>query len=130
VVGQYSIARVSVKEQSQSLFGALIHCIASERPTRRSSRQVKILTQCGAQRSIRPWVVKSGRKWVQPRSNTDHQQQLFLWATHQALSSGAKVCCEEITQARIDVKGRLKVPTEFRRLIEEKHGKDFYITSL
>ena len=32
--------------------------------------------------------------------------------------------------ARIDVKGRLKVPTEFRRLIEEKHGKDFYITSL
>src|SRR6188508_159746 len=32
--------------------------------------------------------------------------------------------------ARIDVKGRLKVPTEFRRLLEEKHGKDFYITSL
>ena len=31
--------------------------------------------------------------------------------------------------ARIDAKGRLKVPTEFRRLIEEKHGKDFYITS-
>ena len=32
--------------------------------------------------------------------------------------------------ARIDAKGRLKVPTQFRRLIEEKHGKDFYITSL
>ena len=32
--------------------------------------------------------------------------------------------------ARIDIKGRLKVPTEFRRLMEEKHGKDFYITSL
>ena len=32
--------------------------------------------------------------------------------------------------ARIDVKGRLKVPTEFRRLMEEKHGKEFYITSL
>ncbi len=32
--------------------------------------------------------------------------------------------------ARIDIKGRLKVPTEFRRLIEEKHGKEFYITSL
>lgn len=31
--------------------------------------------------------------------------------------------------ARIDVKGRLKVPTEFRRLIEEKYGKEFYITS-
>src|SRR6476619_965663 len=32
--------------------------------------------------------------------------------------------------ARIDNKGRLKIPTEFRRLIDEKHGKDFYITSL
>jgi MraZ protein len=32
--------------------------------------------------------------------------------------------------ARIDVKGRLKVPTQFRRLIEEKHGTEFYITSL
>ena len=32
--------------------------------------------------------------------------------------------------ARIDGKGRLKVPTEFRRLIEEKYGKDFYITSV
>ena len=32
--------------------------------------------------------------------------------------------------ARIDVKGRLKVPTPFRRLIDEKHGSEFYITSL
>ena len=32
--------------------------------------------------------------------------------------------------ARIDVKGRLKLPTSFRRLIDEKHGKEFYITSL
>jgi MraZ protein len=32
--------------------------------------------------------------------------------------------------ARIDAKGRLKVPTQFRRLIEEKHGQEFYITSL
>ena len=32
--------------------------------------------------------------------------------------------------ARIDVKGRLKVPTPFRRLMEEKHGLEFYITSL
>ena len=32
--------------------------------------------------------------------------------------------------ARIDVKGRLKVPTQFRRPIEEKHGGEFYITSL
>jgi MraZ protein len=32
--------------------------------------------------------------------------------------------------ARIDVKGRLKVPTPFRRLIAEKHGSEFYITSL
>src|SRR5512132_779001 len=32
--------------------------------------------------------------------------------------------------ARIDPKGRLKVPTPFRRLIDEKHGGEFYITSL
>src|SRR5450432_3669550 len=33
--------------------------------------------------------------------------------------------------ARIDPKGRLKVPTPFRRLIDEKHGAaEFYVTSL
>ena len=32
--------------------------------------------------------------------------------------------------ARIDSKGRLKVPTTFRRFIEETHGTDFYVTSL
>jgi MraZ protein len=32
--------------------------------------------------------------------------------------------------ARIDPKGRLKVPTPFRRLVEEKHGTGLYVTSL
>lgn len=32
--------------------------------------------------------------------------------------------------ARIDPKGRLKVPTVFRRYIEEKHGSEFYVTSI
>jgi MraZ protein len=32
--------------------------------------------------------------------------------------------------ARIDTKGRLKVPTAFRRYIEDKYGADFYVTSL
>ena len=32
--------------------------------------------------------------------------------------------------ARIDPKGRLKVPTPFRRLIDEKHGTEFYVTSI
>jgi MraZ protein len=32
--------------------------------------------------------------------------------------------------ARIDSKGRLKVPTPFRRQIEEKHGTGVYVTSL
>ncbi len=31
---------------------------------------------------------------------------------------------------RIDEKGRLKVPAEFKRVIEEKYGERFYITSL
>ena len=32
--------------------------------------------------------------------------------------------------ARVDDKGRLKVPTAFRRELEEKHGAEFYVTSL
>ena len=32
--------------------------------------------------------------------------------------------------ARIDSKGRLKVPTLFRRYVEEKYGQAFYLTSL
>lgn len=32
--------------------------------------------------------------------------------------------------ARIDSKGRLKVPTAFRRYIEDKYGAEFYVTSL
>ena len=31
---------------------------------------------------------------------------------------------------RVDEKGRLKVPAEFKRLIDEKYGVQFYITSL
>ena len=31
---------------------------------------------------------------------------------------------------RVDEKGRLKVPAEFKRVIEEKYGQQFYITSL
>jgi MraZ protein len=32
--------------------------------------------------------------------------------------------------ARIDPKGRLKVPNAFRRLIQDKHGAEVYVTSL
>jgi len=31
---------------------------------------------------------------------------------------------------RVDEKGRLKVPAEFKRLIDEKYGEEFYITSV
>jgi len=31
--------------------------------------------------------------------------------------------------ARVDEKGRLKVPAEFKRLIDERYGSQFYITS-
>ena len=34
------------------------------------------------------------------------------------------------TSARIDDKGRLKVPNAFRRLVEQKHGRDVFLTSL
>jgi MraZ protein len=32
--------------------------------------------------------------------------------------------------ARIDDKGRLKIPTAFRALVEEQHGAGLYVTSL
>jgi MraZ protein len=32
--------------------------------------------------------------------------------------------------ARVDEKGRLKIPAEFKRVIDEKYGNQFYITSL
>ncbi len=32
--------------------------------------------------------------------------------------------------ARTDSKGRLKIPTPFRRFIEERHGSNLYVTSL
>jgi MraZ protein len=32
--------------------------------------------------------------------------------------------------ARVDEKGRLKVPAEFKRVMEEKYAQKFYITSL
>jgi len=31
---------------------------------------------------------------------------------------------------RVDEKGRLKIPAEFKRLIDERYGAEFYITSL
>ena len=31
---------------------------------------------------------------------------------------------------RVDEKGRLKIPAEFKRVIDEKYGQTFYITSL
>jgi len=34
------------------------------------------------------------------------------------------------TVATIDGKGRLKVPTEFRRQLEERYGADFFATSI
>ncbi|HZM69603.1 MAG TPA: hypothetical protein VFB95_04455 [Candidatus Cryosericum sp.] len=32
--------------------------------------------------------------------------------------------------AKIDAKGRIKVPNSFRRYIEEKYGREFFVTSL
>ncbi|HSM13523.1 MAG TPA: division/cell wall cluster transcriptional repressor MraZ [Thermoanaerobaculia bacterium] len=34
------------------------------------------------------------------------------------------------TIATIDDKGRLKVPTDFRRLLEERYGPEFFVTSV
>ena len=31
---------------------------------------------------------------------------------------------------KIDDKGRLKIPTDFRRLLEERYGQELFVTSL
>src|ERR1044072_9455942 len=52
-------------------------------------------------------VVGSGSNLVA----TPIKQQLFLWATHHRLSSGSKLCCEEITRHV----SMLKVASKFQR---------------
>jgi hypothetical protein len=54
-----------------------------------------LLTHLDARRSIRPWVVKSGRKWVQPRSNTDHSNTFPLGHPPTLSRQVRQLCCEE-----------------------------------
>ncbi len=77
---------------------------------------------------IRGWpkVVGSGSNLVTSRSS----QSLFHFGHPFEFSRHARKMLRGNYTARIDAKGRLKVPTQFRRLIEEKHGQEFYITSL
>lgn len=44
--------------------------------------------------------------------------------------SGAKAVLRGNYAAKIDDKGRLKIPNAFRNLIEGKHGADVFVTSL
>src|SRR5215468_1006586 len=45
------------------------------------------------------------------------------WRAEQSMFRGSH-------PTRVDEKGRLKVPAEFKRVIDEKYGTQFYITSL
>ena len=47
-----------------------------------------LLTDSNVQRSIPRRVVKSGRKWVQPRSNTDHEFSFPLGHPPMSLALG------------------------------------------
>ena len=88
-----------------------------------------LLTAKMMERSIRlGWskVVGSGSNLV---ARTDHEQ-LFLKRPPANSIDRFNFMLRGNYTARIDAKGRLKVPTQFRRLIDEKHGGEFYITSL
>jgi MraZ protein len=65
-------------------------------------------------------VEKNGQKW-------SHE----LHSLHsQSGPGGASKILRGSTVATIDDKGRLKVPTDFRRLLEERYGADFFVTSV
>jgi MraZ protein len=45
-------------------------------------------------------------------------------------ASGRQIMFRGNHPTRVDEKGRLKVPAEFKRVVDEKYGQQFYITSL
>jgi MraZ protein len=58
---------------------------------------------------------------------------LLLWqlsAVPDALTGANEPMFRGNHPTRVDDKGRLKVPAEFKRVIDEKYGQQFYITSL
>jgi transcriptional regulator MraZ len=58
---------------------------------------------------------------------------LLLWqlsAVPDALTGANDPMFRGNHPTRVDDKGRLKVPAEFKRVIDEKYGTQFYITSL
>jgi MraZ protein len=58
---------------------------------------------------------------------------LLLWqlsAVPDALTGANEPMFRGNHPTRVDDKGRLKVPAEFKRVIDEKYGTQFYITSL
>src|ERR1700720_4516695 len=68
------------------------------------------------------WVVveKNGQKWSQLLRS--------LLRRRLSLEEGAMFLGS--APAKIDDKGRLKVPTDFRRAIEERYGPELFVTSV
>src|SRR5205085_11535905 len=76
-------------------------------------------------------VEKSGRKWANLSSLCLTSKVLLeLLSTWRPIPAARNSMLRGNYTARMDSKGRLKIPTPFRRFIEEKHGADLYVTSL
>ncbi len=61
---------------------------------------------------------KNGQKWLR-----GVQSRCFSGVTEREVFRGS-------TTATVDEKGRLKVPTDFRRGLEERHGSELFMTSV
>jgi MraZ protein len=65
-------------------------------------------------------VEKNGQKW----------SQLLRSFLRRRLSLEEGAMFRGSAPAKIDDKGRLKIPTDFRRAIEERYGLDLFVTSI
>jgi MraZ protein len=81
-------------------------------------------------------VVRSGQKCKKVAKPADKQSKSRLSYTRPKSGPESAVTQQEKTTVfrgnhptRVDEKGRLKLPAEFKRVVEEKYGTQFFITS-
>src|SRR6202045_4642353 len=70
------------------------------------------------------------KRWVVVEKNGQKWSQLLRSLLRRRLSLKEGAMFRGSAPAKIDDKGRLKIPTDFRRAIEERYGPDLFVTSI